>query len=325
MNAKSELAGRIMMLVCDEVQPNSQRILDILKDYKIEYSADMDEADFNRAINNFLGAKRAEGLADRSQENYLLYLKMFGDYLNKRIGEISSNDIRDFIMYLGETRRLKNSSIQTVINTLRSFFSWLHAEELISKNPMVRIKSYTINKKDARHPLTQEELEQLRDACRDYREKAIVEFLYSTGCRLSEAVQINYSDLNMVHRCVDVIGKGSKRRTLYFSVRAKLMIMTYQKERKGGTALFCSCRQPCGRLQGPAIERVLRELGKRAGIARRIHPHILRHTFATHMLNAGMDISIIQQLLGHSSIGTTEIYAEISQDSVRREYDKFVA
>lgn len=325
MNPKAELAGRIMMLICDEIKPDTQRVLDILCDYRIEYSLALEEADFTRQINHFLGAKRAEGLSNRSLETYLLYLTMLGNYLNKRPIEITSNDIRDFIMYLSETRKLKTNSIQSILGILRSFFGWLHTEEMIPKNPMVRIKSFSINKKDARHPLTVEELERIRDTCKTYREKAIVEFLYSSACRLSEATQIDAANIDMVRRCVDVIGKGSKPRTLYFSVRAMLMIEAYWKERGGGNALFCGIRRPYDRLQGPAVEKIVRELGKRAGLARRVHPHIFRHTFATHMLNAGMDISIIQRILGHSSVGTTEIYAEINQDSVQREYEKFAA
>jgi len=200
----------------------------------------------------------------------------------------------------------------------------MHGEELIPKNPMTRIKSFKINKKDARHPLTLEELEKLRNACKTYREKAIVEFFFSSGCRISEAIQIDVNSLDMTHRCADVIGKGNKPRTLYFSIRARLMIEEYLKERKGGTALFCCGRKPYARLGKRSIEKILQQLGERAGIVRRVHPHVLRHTFATHMLNSGMDITVIQKLLGHSSVGTTEIYAEINQDGVRREYDKFI-
>ena len=324
INAKQELAGRIIMLAYDEIKPDTQRVLDLLTGYRIDHSTGIEEMDFLRQVNHFLGAKKSEGMADRTISNYRLYLGMLSDYLGKKASEITSNDIRDFIMYMSDERGMKTNSIQSVINILRSYFSWMHGEELIPKNPMTRIKSFKINKKDARHPLTLEELEKLRNACKTYREKAIVEFFFSSGCRISEAIQIDVNSLDMTHRCADVIGKGNKPRTLYFSIRARLMIEEYLKERKGGTALFCCGRKPYARLGKRSIEKILQQLGERAGIVRRVHPHVLRHTFATHMLNSGMDITVIQKLLGHSSVGTTEIYAEINQDGVRREYDKFI-
>jgi len=324
INAKQELAGRIIMLAYDEIKPDTQRVLDLLTGYRIDHSTGIEEMDFLRQVNHFLGAKKSEGMADRTISNYRLYLGMLSDYLGKKASEITSNDIRDFIMYMSDERGMKTNSIQSVINILRSYFSWMHGEELIPKNPMTRIKSFKINKKDARHPLTLEELEKLRNACKTYREKAIVEFFFSSGCRISEAIQIDVNSLDMTHRCADVIGKGNKPRTLYFSIRARLMIEEYLKERKGGTALFCCGRKPYARLGKRSIEKILQQIGERAGIVRRVHPHVLRHTFATHMLNSGMDITVIQKLLGHSSVGTTEIYAEINQDGVRREYDKFI-
>lgn len=325
MNAKQELAGRIVMLVRDGIRLDAQRVFDFLSDYHIEYSTGIENMDFSCQINHFLGAKRSEGISPKTAHNYRIYLTIFNDYINKPASAVTTNDIRDFITYLSEVRINKNSSIQTVLNTLRSFFGWMQTEEYIPKNPTTRIKSFKINKKDSRHPLTPEQLELLRDACHTYREKALVEFLYSSGCRVSEAVQIDLSAIDFERRCVSVIGKGDKRRNLYFSIRAKLMIRQYVAERKGGTALFCSGRQPYGRLGDRSIEEIIRRIGEQAGITKRVHPHVLRHTLATDLLNSGMDITIIQQILGHSSVGTTEIYAEISQDSVRREYEKFIA
>lgn len=325
MNANSELAGRILSLAHDEIKPDMQRILDIIADYKIDYRSGLEGADFERIIKHFIGAKKAEGISDRTVPNYTMYLLMFADYIRKNPSDINSGDVRDFVMYLTDTRKMKPISAQAVINILRSFFGWMFVEELIPRNPMTRIKSFNINKKDARHPLSIEELEKLRNACKDYRERAIIEFFYSTGCRLSEAVQIDLNSMDFRQRSIDVIGKGNRPRTLLFSIRTRLMIEEYVNERQGGTALFCSIRQPYDRLQGAAIQRIVKNIGNRAGITKRVHPHVLRHTFATNMVNAGMELTTVQRLLGHESVGTTEIYLELSQDNLRHEYDKFIA
>lgn len=325
MNAKQELAGRVLQLAYDEIKPDTQRILDILGDYTIGYSGDIQDRDLARLIEHFVFAKRSEGVSKRTVKSYRASLTLFHLYEGKDAADISTADIRDYIGYLSDVRHNGLNSQQTAISILRSFFGWLHQEELIPRNPMTRIKSFKIDKRDSRHPLTPEQLEMLRNSCRTYREKAIIEFLYSSGCRVSEAMQVDVKAIDFSQRSVSVVGKGNKIRTLYFSVRAKLMIQHYLAERPGGTALFCAGRQPYARLGKCSMEKIVHDLGERAGIPRPVHPHLLRHTLATDLLNAGMDITIIQQILGHNSVGTTQIYAEMSQDSVQREYRKYVA
>jgi len=220
---------------------------------------------------------------------------------------------------------LKETSLQTHINTLRAFFGWLHTEEKIKKNPMSKIKSLKLDKKGARQALSVEELERLRDACKGYREKALVEFLVSTGCRLSEVAQLRAADLDLVGRTVRVTGKGDKDRVVYFSVRTRLMLQEYFVARKGGDGLFCSSKSPYEPLKPRAIQRLIRAVSERAGLDKRVHPHLLRHTFATHALNSGMDVTVIQRLLGHEDVATTQIYAELNDETVKHQYTKYVA
>ena len=250
---------------------------------------------------------------------------MFAARVNKSAAKVTTDDIRGYISYLDETRHLKDTSLQTHINSLRAFFGWLHTEERIKKNPMSKIKSLKLDKKGARQALTVEELERLRDACKTYREKALIEFLVSTGCRLSEVAQLRAADLNLADRSVQVTGKGDKDRVVYFSVRARLMIEEYMVSRKGGDGLFVSSKSPYDPLKPRAIQRIVHSLSERAGLEGRVHPHLLRHTFATHALNGGMDVTVIQRLLGHEDIATTQIYAELNEEGVRHQYNKYVA
>ena len=156
-------------------------------------------------------------------------------------------------------------------------------------------------------------------------EKALIEFLVSTGCRLSEVAQLRAADLNLADRSVQVTGKGDKDRVVYFSVRARLMVQEYIVQRKGGDGLFVSNKSPYEPLKPRAIQRIVRSLSERAGLEDRVHPHLLRHTFATHALNGGMDVTVIQRLLGHEDIATTQIYAELNEEGVRHQYNKYVA
>lgn len=320
MNAKTELANRLSETFFGGMPVTAEALAAILKDYSITKESDEQRSDLNRRIKYYLGAKRIDGLSDKTLGNYRCNLEMFAARVNKSAAKVTTDDIRGYISYLDETRHLKDTSLQTHINTLRAFFGWLHTEEKIKKNPMSKIKSLKLDKKGARQALSVEELERLRDACKGYREKALIEFLVSTGCRLSEVAQLRAADLNLADRSVQVTGKGDKDRVVYFSVRARLMVQEYIVQRKGGDGLFVSSKSPYEPLKPRAIQRIVRSLSERAGLEGRVHPHLLRHTFATHALNGGMDVTVIQRLLGHEDIATTQIYAELNEEGVSSIY-----
>lgn len=325
MNAKTELAKRLSETFSGGMPVTAEALAAILKGYNITRESDETRSDLHRRIKYYLGAKKIDGLSERTLKNYKANLESFAAKVEKSAAKITTDDIRGYIAYLDETRHLKETSLQTHINTLRAFFGWLTVEEKIKKNPMAKIKSLKLDKKGARQALTVEELERLRDACRGYREKALVEFLVSSGCRLSEVAQLRAADLNLADRSVQVTGKGDKDRVVYFSVRARLMIEEYMMQRKGGDGLFVSSKSPYEPLKPRAIQRIVHSLSERAGLEGRVHPHLLRHTFATHALNGGMDVTVIQRLLGHEDIATTQIYAELNEEGVRHQYNKYVA
>ena len=325
MNAKTELIKRLSDTFSGGTPLTAEALTAIMKDYNITRESDETRSDLRRRIKYYLGAKKIDGLSERTLKNYKANLESFAAKVEKSTAKITTDDIRGYIAYLDETRHLKETSLQTHINTLRAFFGWLTVEEKIKKNPMAKIKSLKLDKKGARQALTVEELERLRDACRGYREKALVEFLVSSGCRLSEVAQLRAADLNLADRSVQVTGKGDKDRVVYFSVRARLMVQEYIVQRKGGDGLFVSSKSPYEPLKPRAIQRIVRSLSERAGLEGRVHPHLLRHTFATHALNGGMDVTVIQRLLGHEDIATTQIYAELNEEGVRHQYNKYVA
>lgn len=325
MTARHELAKRLISMVSAGEPITMDTLNEILKGYTILREADEEKSDLKKRISYYLGAKRIDGLSPRTLANYKYTLDMFSERVNKSVSKITADDIRGYISYLSEARGLRETSLQTHVSVLRAFFSWLLMEERIKKNPMLKIRSLKLDKKNARQALSVEELERLRDACKGYREKALVEFLVSTGCRLSEVAQLNVADLDFNNRSVTVTGKGNKERPVYFSIRARLMLQEYIKERKGGEGLFVSSKTPYLPLKPRAIQRIIHGLSVRAGLDARVHPHLLRHTFATHALNSGMDVTAIQQLLGHENISTTQIYAAMNEDVIRHQYNKYVA
>lgn len=298
-------------------------IWEILQGYNVTQTAAA--ASLPESIRQFIDAKRADGLSERTLKNYEITLRLFTEYVDKPPTQITTDDVRSWLAYLRTDRGLGKSSIQCYLNCLRSFFAWLTAEEKITRNPMLRIRSARIDKKHSRHPLTTEEVERVRACLKTPREKALVEMYLSTGCRLSELVGLHTDRINWQARSIEVSGKGNKIRTVYFSVRAKLALQAYLAISPDPSVMFVQGMAPYAPLGTESIQRIMHKIGVRAGLASRLHPHKLRHTFASSALNSGMDITIIQQLLGHESLDTTQIYAEFSQETVRHSYDQLVA
>lgn len=324
MNAKTELTKRLVATLSGGEPVTEEAITTILKDYMIQKASEEEKRDLQKRIWQYLSAKRIDGLSPRTLANYQSNLYLFASKITKSTAKINTDDIRGYINYLGSVRGLADTSLQTHINSLRAFFGWLIVEEKIRKNPMSKIHSLKIDKRNARQALTAEDLERLRDACKDYREKALVEFLASTGCRLSEVAGLNFEDLNFSNRSVTVRGKGEKDRVVYFNARACLMLQEYQKTRKGGEGLFVSTKAPYHTLKPRAIQRIIQDISNRAGLTSRVHPHLLRHTFATLAINSGMDVTALQKLLGHEDLATTQIYAKMNEDVIKHQYNKFV-
>ena len=320
MTAKIDLIAKLTALMPE----CAREIIKIMREYDVQTAQVYDRSNLPRRVEAFLAAKRIDGCRPKTIKGYRERLKLFMTQCSKPVQQITTDDLREYLAYLVDERHLMDNSVQAHINTLRSFFSWLVDEDNIRKSPMRKIKSLKIDKLRSRHPLTAEQLELVRDGCRGYKEKALVEFLVSSGCRVSEVAGLRVDDIDWRDRKCKVIGKGNKERTVYFSVRAKLMLQLYIAERRGGEALFASSRAPYEPLTDRGIEKMISKLGKRIGMERPLYPHLMRHTFASHALNCGMELTIIQHLLGNSDPKTTLIYAEIDPIRVQYEYNRMI-
>lgn len=277
-------------------------------------------SDIEEKIQIYLATKKLDGLSIKTLKNYQYSLAIFAGHLIKPLAAINTMDLR---MYLAaRCKEMKPSSVNGQITILKSFFGWLANEGYIPKNPTLQLKQ-TKEPKRLRHPLTEEQIELIRQSCITNREKALIEFIYSTGCRLSEIVSINKQDINWHEMTLCVIGKGNKEREVCFSTKAKILLKKYLESRlDDNPALFVTSKQPHSRLGGRSIEREVKKIATRVGIDRPVFPHLFRHSFATHRLNAGMPLHIVQHLLGHEDPSTTQIYAETSKENIRFEYKK---
>ncbi len=280
--------------------------------------------DLPNRIGLYLASKKIDGMSEKTLKNYWLVLNKFSQYVAKDVDKITDIDIRMYLAKYSQTG-IKNSTLATLITSLKAFFNWLVGQDYIHKSPMWNIKSTKVEKR-LRKSLTDEELELLRCACKTDREKAIIEFFYSTGCRLDEVHKLNRDDIDWINKCTKVIGKGNKEREVYLSARAVLFLKNYLQSRHDAKpGLFVGERYPHNNLSGRGIEDIFKELGIRAGIAKNIHPHLLRHTMATNLLRNGASLSAVQHLLGHEDPATTEIYAQLDKEDIQSIHRKHIA
>lgn len=275
------------------------------------------------ALKMFFVAKNIQGCTKRTLNYYRLTIEAFLRFLNyKPLREITTNDIRYYLAIKKERDGNKDSNINNIRRVLSSFFGWLHEEEYISKNPILKIKKIRVEKR-IKKPFKDTEIELMRyEAIKDLRLTAIIEVLLSTGCRISEISRMNRRDLDNDE--IIVYGKGKKERTVYLNARSKTALERYLESRLDrNEPMFVSNDEPHDRLLVSGIGIVIRELGKRCGI-NDTHPHRFRRTAATMALNRGMPIEQVQIMLGHESIETTTIYAISAQETVKTNHKKYL-
>lgn len=275
----------------------------------------------------YMVAKKIEGMSPESMKTYNFYLTDFFEHINRPFEQVTTNDIR---IYLYETQKRTGVSNRTldgkrlVINT---FMDWCWKEGYIPNNPCASIKPIKFEEKP-REPLSNMELEIVRDACENYRDKAMIELFYSTGCRLSEMVNLKISDIDFASKEVHLFGKGSKHRTSYLNAKAEYMLKKYfeleRPKESISDSVFVIFRKPYNGMQKGAIYARVKAIQKRSGIERSLFPHLLRHTMATHALNRGMNVAEVKEILGHEKLDTTMIYAKISHDSVKFNHKRYI-
>lgn len=265
----------------------------------------------------FFATKKIQGFAKGSIGFYQTVLRQFLLFLKKPITEITSNDIKYYLAHKSQTNT--ETSLNNIRRILMSFFTFCQEEDFISRNPMVRVKKIK-ERQTVKKPFTETEVEKMRRHCKDLRDSALLEFLYSTGCRISEATGLVVEDLDLPQGEAKVLGKGNKERTVYLSVRAVMALTEYVGSRDSGRVFL----QAVGKkpLQQGGMQRAFQAIGARAGIPE-CYPHKMRRTTATMALHKGMELSEVRDLLGHANIQTTTIYAQADREEVKRKHGKY--
>lgn len=268
-------------------------------------------------------------------EQFLTYVQAPGSGLSKEGKEVKVRDVGDIVIrsYLAFLhKKNQKSTIARKLSALRSFFRFLVKRGAIDTNPAESILTPKRGKAVPRY-LPVDEIFRLLDGVKGesllaLRNRAILETLYSTGVRVAELAGMDVGDVDFDRGFVRVIGKGNKERSTPVGKRALACIRAYLDKRgkavelgiNGGEPLLLNSRG--GRLSTRSIARLLEKVVRQLGLIHPVSPHGLRHTFATHMLDAGADLRVVQELLGHASLSTTQRYTHVSIDRLMEVYDK---
>ena len=284
---------------------------------------------FNKYI-NYLEAER--NVSPYTVRNYTTDLANFFSFLKaKEVGSLNKVDrhvLRDYLSHLMEQGIVK-ASIARKLSAIRSFYHYLLREEIITTSPVADTSS---PKLDKRLPsfLSIEEVNRLLEAPdlstpRGQRDRALLELLYASGLRVSELANLSLEQVNLETQEIRVRGKGSKERVALMgkpAAKALGVYLTHGRPELAGEreskALFLN--RYGQRLVERRVQRILEKNANIAGIDKKVHPHMLRHTFATHLLDGGADLRVVQELLGHASLSSTQVYTHVSKSRAKKVY-----
>jgi len=282
---------------------------------------------FNKYI-NYLEAER--NVSVYTMRNYTNDLLEFFDFARekeiKSLKEINKQTLRGYLAHLME-RGFAKSSIARKLSAIRSFYRYLLREEMVPSSPVATTTSPRLDKRLPSF-LTVEEAKQLVESPdlsqpQGQRDRALLELLYASGLRVSELVSMNVEQVNLNTNEIRVWGKGSKERVVLIGSPAARALTTYISQgrpkllgEKRNSALFVN--RYGGRLPARRIQKILEKYARI--IDKRVHPHVLRHTFATHLLDGGADLRVVQELLGHAKLTSTQIYTHVTQSQARKIY-----
>lgn len=320
------MQSMIGVIDSDQMQKLGNAIATLFMRFKVE--AKCTEVGFvdNTSENlrkRFIASLRLEGKSEATLRQYEMVIRMFFDDVQKSIKDITTNDIRYHLAMYQSTRKVSNATIDNRRRILSSFFSWLTKEEYIDKNPILRISKIK-SEVEVKIPFSHVDVEKMK-VCASLtrngkRNRALIEFLMSTGCRVSEVVGLDLDNVDFRKRECIVHGKGNKDRKVYLTDVCLEYLNEYLSNRKVQSNVLFTNRNG-DRWSKQSIEKIIKTIAHMAEV-KNAHPHRFRRTFATNALNRGMPVQHLQKILGHKSLDTTMIYCQVDDDLIKFEHKK---
>lgn len=296
-----------------------QTIADVLENYSMT-EIRTEDGQSDDLLQCYLDALKVEGRSAKTIDQYRYEITRMMKDVKTPTRSITVYHLRAWISRMKDGG-LKDTTMESRRQVICAYFNWLQRESLITVNPTANLGAIKCAKK-TKTTLDDAEMERLYQHCKSKRDKLIIHFLASTGCRISEAMSLNRDHVNLSARSCIVHGKGNKERTVYFDRVTEMLMKEYLLSRgDDNEALFIG--RTGKRLCPNGVRKVLRLLQKEAGITQSVHPHKFRRTLATNMNRRGMPIQTIANILGHEKLDTTMKYVMISNEETRNEYTRY--
>ena len=274
----------------------------------------------SEAFQRYLATRTQEGFSPHTIRAYRLQHQI----LIREVGDVGLAAVTLDLLrtHLTHHGHLRSSSLGHKIRAIKGLFRWAEDEGICVPSPARKLKEPKLGQRVPK-ALTMDELEWLRDACRTTLEHAVVEFFFATGCRVGEAVRLNRRDVDWQRGSVVVVGKGNKEREVYLGSKAPIWLTRYFAERQDADpALWVTERAP-HRLSIHGLQGVFKRVAARCGLAEKVHPHTMRHTLATTLLNQGAPLVAVQSILGHEKPEATQLYAVLSGETRHQAYQRY--
>lgn len=300
-----------IMSVVDMCMSDINVEIGCIEDYTSEELLDM-----------YLKALKIQGRSPKTINRYEYIIKRMMNSVDVPIQDMTVVNLREYLTHEKDEKGLSNGTLEGIRQIFSAFFGWLQKEGLLYRNPTANIGSIKRIKK-LKKTYSDIDIEKLKQKCRLTRDKAIICFLYSTGCRISEMTQLNRDDVDFEKLECTVMGKGDKERVVYIDEITAMELSEYINERKDfEEALFVSNKSPYKRLEPGGVRAMLKNLEKDTGVDH-VHPHKFRRTRATRLVKHGMPIQEVAALLGHEKLDTTLKYVIIDKTDIKTSYQKY--
>lgn len=322
-NMRRELAA-----VLNDAHFNADDILYVIDSVVCNYNIEKRERNCLTALdllNEYISCCEYEKMSAGTIENYRLILSGLLSSLSVPINKIRTVDLRGYLRDYQNKRGIADSTLNKYREYFCAFFGWCVNEGYCERNPASELKPIRCEKKQ-REFYTQTELELIRVACLDDRDIALVEVLYSTGCRVSELCHLKKNDINWESGTVQLYGKGKKHRISYLNAKASVHLKRYLDNRTDNEEWLFLSKRGAHSMTPAGIQKILRDIYLRTNgsLTKKVTPHGFRHTLATTAMQHGMPVEDVQALLGHENIDTTMVYARTCDENVRMNHKKYI-
>lgn len=294
-------------------------ISDLLGDYDLTQRR-FDACEVDDLLDAYISALRVEGRSEKTIERYRYLIQRLMQAVQVRTRSITVYHLRQYLAN-EKARGISDRTLEGTRQVFSAYFNWLHREHMIENNPTANLGAIKCQKK-IKVIYTDVDLEKMKYSCASIRDRAIISFLASTGCRINEMTQLDRDDVDLVNLECTVLGKGNKERTVYLDAVTGMLIRDYLNQRTDSLpALFVG--KGTDRIKPGGVRFMLKSLQSKAQIETNVHPHKFRRTLATNLIRHGMPIQEVAAILGHDKLDTTMQYVVLDKSEVKNSYKKY--